>query len=170
MFVFLFKFFVIIKFIYKSGIVVRGCALATKSLGSAKKKDYEYMITCKNEILKYQTTFSNGKHTAYADATEDKGGKSSGFRPHELLEAALASCLNMHLRMYADTHNISLEEVQTTVTLDRSIPNEVIFKYSIDLVGSLTKEQRQRLLQIAKTCPVHKTLSKVISIQDMNHI
>ena len=128
------------------------------------------MITCRNEKLKYQTSFSNGKHTAYADTTEDKGGASSGFRPHELLEAALASCLNMHLRMYADTHNISLDEVQTTVTLDRSLPNEVIFEYSIDLVGSLTKEQRQRLLQIAKTCPVHKTLSKVISIQEMGQV
>jgi putative redox protein len=126
------------------------------------------MITCRNEKLKYQTTFSNGKHTAYADTTEDKGGKSSGFRPHELLEAALATCLNMHLRMYADTHDISLDEVQTTVTLDRSLPNDVIFKYSIDLIGPLTKEQRQRLFQIAKTCPVHKTLLKVISIQEMS--
>jgi putative redox protein len=126
------------------------------------------MITCKNEKLQYQAIFSNGKHTAYADTTEDKGGRNSGFRPHELLEAALASCLNMHLRMYANTHSISLDEVHTTVALDRNLPNEVVFKYSITLTGSLTEDQRNKLLQIAKTCPVSKTLSKEISIQEMS--
>ena len=126
------------------------------------------MITCKNERIKYQTTFSNGHHTAYADTSEDKGGKGAGFRPHELLEAALASCLNMHLRMYADKHNISLNGISTTVTLDRSLPKEATFKYSIELTGSLSEEQRQVILQIAKTCPVHKTLSKTISFQEMS--
>lgn len=104
------------------------------------------MITCKDEPLRYQTTFSNGKHSAFADTTENKGGHSSGFRPHELLEASLASCMNMHLRMYADTHKISLKSVCTTVALDRSIQNEVIFKYSIDIQGSLSAEQRKLFL------------------------
>ena len=128
------------------------------------------MITCKNEKLKYQTIFFNGKHTAVADTTEDKGGHSSGFRPHELLEAALGSCMNMHLRMYADTHHIPLEEIHTSVDLDRSMPDQVIFKYAIEVQGPLSEQQRQRLLQIATTCPVHKTLSKTISLQEVNSI
>jgi putative redox protein len=128
------------------------------------------VITCKNEKLSYQTTVSNGKHIASADTTEDKGGHHSGFRPHELLEAALASCLNMHLRMYADHHNIFLDEVRTIVTLDRNLPDEAIFKYSIDMTGSLSDEQRVKLLQIAKTCPVHKTLLKKISIQEVTDV
>jgi putative redox protein len=126
------------------------------------------MITCKSEQIQYQTTFSNGHLTSYADATEDKGGKGAGFRPHELLEAAFASCLNMHLRMYADHHNISLDGVSTTVTLDRNLPNDAIFKYSIDLKGSLSEEQRSVLLRIVKTCPVRKTLSKVISFKEIS--
>ena len=125
------------------------------------------MITCKSEQIQYQTTFSNGHHTFYADATENKGGKGAGFRPHELLEAAFASCLNMHVRMYADHHNISLDEVLTTVTLDRNVPNDAIFKYSIDVKGSLSEEQRRMLLRIANTCPVRKTLSKGISFQEI---
>ncbi len=124
------------------------------------------MITTKNEPLQYQTTFTNGQHTGIADTTEDKGGHNSGFRPHELLEAALASCINMHLRMYAQHHNVPLESIQTTVTVDRSHPDEVIFKYSIDLSGPITSEQKERLHQIAKTCPVHQTLSKAISFRE----
>lgn len=52
--------------------------------------------------------------------TPDKGGGNQGFRPHELLEAALATCMNIHLRMYAANHGIELGEVTTKVTLDRS--------------------------------------------------
>ena len=128
------------------------------------------MITCKDEPLQYQTIFSNGKHSAFADTTEDKGGHSSGFRPHELLEASLASCLNMHLRMYASTHKLPLEGIHTAVALDRSLPNEVKFNYSINLIGSLSPEQKERLFQVAKTCPVHKTLSKVILIHKVENI
>ena len=42
---------------------------------------------------------------ASSDNTPDKGGKGAGFRPHELLEAALACCMNMSVRMYAESHS-----------------------------------------------------------------
>jgi putative redox protein len=123
------------------------------------------MITTHNEALQYQTTFNNGTHTAFADTTEDKGGHNSGFRPHELLEAALASCINMHLRMYAQHHNVPLENIQTTVSLDRNKPDQVVFNYSIDLSGPFSSKQKEKMYEIAKTCPVHQTLSKTISIR-----
>ncbi|HVN49101.1 MAG TPA: OsmC family protein [Bacteroidota bacterium] len=124
------------------------------------------MITTHNEPLQYQTTFTNGTHSALADTTEDKGGHNSGFRPHELLEAALASCINMHVRMYAQHHNVPLEKIQTIVSLDRSNPAQVVFNYSIELSGSLSPEQKEKLHHIAKTCPVHQTLSKAILIRE----
>ena len=49
------------------------------------------MISTTSEAQPFRVQFSNGKHTALADATQDKGGGESGFRPHELLEAALAN-------------------------------------------------------------------------------
>ena len=128
------------------------------------------MITCKDQPLQYQTTFSNGKQTGFADTTKDKGGHNSGFRPHELLEASLASCLNMHLRMYASTNKLPLEGISTAVALDRSLSNEVKFNYSITLIGPLSPEQKERLYQVAKTCPVHKTLSAVISLNKVENI
>ncbi len=99
--------------------------------------------------------------------TEDKGGSNSGFRPHDLLEAALATCLTIWLRMYAHNHGISVANVEATVSLDRSRTDEVIFNYSLDISGSLTSTEKQTLLSAAETCPVHKTLSKKLTIQSV---
>jgi putative redox protein len=125
------------------------------------------MITASNESQPYLTRFSNGKHTATADTTPDKGGENQGFRPHELLEAALATCINMHLRMYAANHGIQLGVVSTKVSLDRSSPSEAVFNYSMELSGQLHDEQRKKLLEIAETCPVHRTLSKKLSFRNL---
>ena len=110
---------------------------------------------------------NGGKHTASADTTPDKGGGNQGFRPHELLEAALASCMNMHLPMYAANHGIELGEVATKVSLDRSSPLKAVFSYSIELSGQLDDEQRKKLLEIAETCPVRRTLSKKVSFRSL---
>jgi len=50
------------------------------------------MIQASSQPERYRTAFTNGGQTALADTTADKGGGGAGFRPHELLEAALASC------------------------------------------------------------------------------
>ena len=85
------------------------------------------MITATSSDVPYRTSFSNGDQTAFADNTVDKGGGGAGFRPHELLEAALASCVNMWLRMYADNHRLPLERVVTTVQVNRAKPAEPVF-------------------------------------------
>ncbi len=123
------------------------------------------MITAKSQDQNYQVVFTDGFHTGVSDVKEDKGGSNSGFRPHDLLEAALATCLNMWLRMYADEHDLSLDHVETTVSLDRSQTEEVVFNYSLDIAGSLSSAERQQLVSAAQSCPVHKTLSKKLSVQ-----
>ena len=121
------------------------------------------MIISSSESTPYLTSFSNGKQTATADTTADKGGREIGFRPHELLEAALATCMNMQLRMYAANHAIKLTKVCTTVTLDRNSPVEAVFNYSVELSGEIDDDQRKKLLEIAESCPVRKSLSKRLS-------
>jgi putative redox protein len=87
------------------------------------------MITGTSESPRYCTRFSDGRHEAIADVPLDKGGSGSGFRPHELLEAALATCVNMNVRMFAENHRIPLERVTTKVQLDRSVADETTFCY-----------------------------------------
>ena len=123
------------------------------------------MVTTTSEASRYRSRFSNGTQTAYSDTTSDKGGGNSGFRPHELLEAALGSCMNMHLRMYADNRGIRIGEVTTTVTIDRKDPSQAAFQYSIAFSEPLSQEQTAKLLQVALTCPVHNTLSRRIVFQ-----
>lgn len=66
------------------------------------------MIRASENAVPYQTAFSNGTHTAVADVPMEKGGAGQGFGPHELLEAALATCLTMTVRMAAEHLGIPL--------------------------------------------------------------
>lgn len=128
------------------------------------------MIVTTSEPARYQSRYSNGTHSAFSDTTADKGGGGQGFRPHELLEAALASCMNMHLRMYADNHGIALGNVTTTVVIDRTDAAKATFNYSIEFSEQLSSEQRAKLSQIATTCPVHNTLSREIAFRQEDRL
>jgi putative redox protein len=123
------------------------------------------MVTASSEQPPYRTRFSNGVFEAFADAIPAKGGGSAGFRPHQLLEAALACCVNMSMRMYADKHAIPLDAATVRVRLDRGAAGAV-FQTEIELRGSLTPEQKTRLLEVARACPVRCTLSGPLRFEE----
>ena len=124
------------------------------------------MIKSTSERASYQTSFTNGQDVSMADTTSDKGGSGGGFRPDELLEAALAISMNITLRIFAEKHSIPLTSVSTTVKLDQTYPGVAIFNYSLDLTGSLSENDRQLLAEAARSCPVLQVLSKKLSFQD----
>lgn len=117
-----------------------------------------------------------GPHTILSDEPESLGGNAHGPTPYDLLLAALGSCTNMTLRMYANHKKIPLERVSVRLThqkmhaadcdsceasqgkLDR-IDRE------ITLEGSLDDATRARLLEIADRCPVHRTLHSEIWVR-----
>jgi len=123
------------------------------------------MISSTSDSPRYRTRFSDGTHEGIADTTADKGGNNGGFRPHGLLEAALATCVNMAVQMYADAHAIPLAGVTTMVKLDRSVPYETVFQYEVEFEGDLTREQKHKLSVVADACPVRRTLSKTIRFE-----
>lgn len=123
-------------------------------------------MRCESLEEPYKVRFSNGVVEAVCDATVDKGGRGGGFRPHDLLEAALGSCTAMVLSMYARTHGIPLEGATVTVTLSRDEPGVTAFAYDIELRGDLDANQRKRLLRAVRACPVRKTLSNTIIFSD----
>jgi putative redox protein len=125
------------------------------------------MIETRSDDTRYKTVFTNAKQKGFSDVPAEKGGSESGFRPHELLEAAVGCCVNIWVRTYADNHNIPLSGVSTKVLINRAKPGETVFEYSVDLDGSLDEEQRQKLIEVASTCPVHQTLSRKISFKQM---
>jgi len=118
------------------------------------------MIHADSQPDPFLTRFTNGDQIASSDTTVDKGGGSRGFRPHELLEAALATCMNMTLRMSAQKLDLPLSGASVSVSLNREQPESPTFVYRIQLHGSLTDEQRRELLARVENCPVRTTLSK----------
>jgi putative redox protein len=85
------------------------------------------LIICFSKKTQFDTWFTNGKHEGHCDAPVEKGGGDTAFGPHELLEAALASCLNIWVRVCAKNHNIPLTGVVTEVTLERQNPERSFF-------------------------------------------
>lgn len=105
----------------------------------------------------YRVTHSNARHTFYADEPEDKGGKDTAPTPDELLEAALASCTLVTLRMYTTHKQWNVGDIQVSVSLIREKEKTIITR-ELHFENELSEEQKHRLAQVAKACPVSKTL------------
>lgn len=118
-----------------------------------------------------------GAHHLVADEPREAGGSDSGPDPYSFLLAALGACTAMTLQLYARKKEWPLEKVEVSLKHSRIYAAdcddceskegkiERIDRY-ISLTGPLTDEQRARLLEIAKKCPVHKTLTSEVSIKD----
>ena len=107
----------------------------------------------------YRTEFTNERQSGVGDMPMEKGGQGAGFRPHELLEAALATCLGMTVRIAAQKYGYPLDAVSVEVCVDRSEPGQVVMEYALSLEGELSSEQRARLEHAAARCPVGQTLA-----------
>jgi putative redox protein len=109
------------------------------------------------------TTLSG--NTIIADEPFELGGENLGLSPEELLAAALAACTSITLRMYANRKEWQLNEVKIEVEVKRdTIKNGTTFWRKLMLTGNLDETQKERLVQIANACPVHKILSNNIDI------
>ena len=117
------------------------------------------MIETKSTNQDYHCLVTNGKIKVDSDAPPSKGGLSNGLRPHELLEAALATCINITIRMTAKEKNINLNYVYTQVDLDRT-DSRTTFKYKIILDDKLSDPDREFLMNIIDFCAVKQTLTK----------
>ena len=118
------------------------------------------MITTQSKEPRYSVQFTDGKQHADADVLPIKGGQGAGFGPHELLEASLACCINMWIRMQADQLGIPVGPIAVTVSLKRDHPEVVLYECTVKLEGELSDDQRATLLQAADNCPVRRTLLK----------
>ena len=123
------------------------------------------MIRATGLGVPHQTAFTNGRQSAVADVPAEKGGRGRGFGPHELVEAALATCLAMTARKAAEAHGYPLAGVRAAVRFDRSAPGPVALVYELEFDGPLTPEQAAQLRAAAGDCPVARTLSGPIAVR-----
>ncbi|WP_179343574.1 bifunctional alpha/beta hydrolase/OsmC family protein [Winogradskyella ursingii] len=121
----------------------------------------------------FTTTIQTKNHTFIADEPKSVGGEDFGPSPYEYLNAALAACTVMTLKLYAERKKWDLEEVFVYISHSRKHSEDLKVKTGkskyldhinkkLKFVGDLTTEQKERLKEIASRCPVHKTIASEV--------
>lgn len=150
---------------------------ATRYLPEAKPDDLttDRQVVVRNEKERGLLTeiIANG-HYMIADEPKDVGGTDLAGTPYDLLVASLGACTAMTIRLYANHKGLDLDEVKVHLSrekrhtadaenLDEKSKVEFIDR-ELELTGNLTEEQRNRIVEIADRCPVHKTLTQGVTV------
>ncbi|MDH5538979.1 MAG: alpha/beta fold hydrolase [Rhizobacter sp.] len=123
----------------------------------------------------FAVAISAGRHSWLADEPASVGGDDLGPSPYDMLSAALGACTAMTLRMYARQKKWPMGKVSVALrhskihaadcseceTHDGKVDR---IERVIGIEGDLDATQRQRLLEIADRCPVHRTLHAEVSV------
>ena len=104
-----------------------------------------------------------GHHQLVVDGSVAEGGNDDGPSPHDVYDAALASCKALTLVWYAKRKAIPLTDVDVALERDASGERLGVYKLAVTLTlgGDLTDAQREELLAVASKCPIHKLMTAV---------
>ncbi len=117
-----------------------------------------------------------GGHQLLADEPAALGGTDTGPGPYDFLLSGLGACTSMTVSLYARRKQWPLEGVTVRLRHSRIHAADCEdcekkdgmldrIELDVELHGTLTEEQRTRLIEIANKCPVHRTLTSEINIR-----
>jgi putative redox protein len=124
----------------------------------------------------FRTTLQVGGHALVADEPVAVGGTNAGPSPYGLISAALASCTAMTLHLYAKQKQLAVTGIRVSVThakvhelddedCEKSDAAKIDqLERTLWIEGDIPDASRQRLLQMAERCPVHRTLQGNVRI------
>ncbi|MEO9971761.1 MAG: bifunctional alpha/beta hydrolase/OsmC family protein [Hyphomonadaceae bacterium] len=123
----------------------------------------------------FQNLVVAGRHQFLADEPLSVGGDDTGPTPYDLLLAGLGACTAMTLRMYAARKKWPLDQVSVSLSHSKDYATDCVdcdpksridvFERTITINGDLDDAQRERLLEIADKCPVHRTLEAKAAVR-----
>ncbi len=117
-----------------------------------------------------------GNHKLIGDEPVSVGGDDRGPGPYDYLLTGLGTCKAITMRMYAERKGIALESVEVRLNHGRihskdcedcETPNALLDEIQVQilLTGNLDEADRERLMEIATRCPVHRTLVSEVKIR-----
>lgn len=132
------------------------------------KYKFEQPVNAAIGTGKYQcsVTWRNGSFTA--DEPVSQGGQDSGPDPYTLLLSSLASCTLITLRMYIDRKGWTIPEIRVNTNLYSEIKEGTIVTVidrDVYFPQSVPDDQKLRLQEIAKACPISKILENQVTVR-----
>ena len=112
----------------------------------------------------YQVSFRAGTNGGIADTLKNGVGGSAGLRPHELLEASLATCLAITARMALADLGLPDDVASISVSLDRQ-DESTRFRYAVTLAPEIDSATRDKIHDRLERSPVRCTLSKKLAFE-----
>ncbi|MDF2431933.1 MAG: putative redox protein [Mucilaginibacter sp.] len=119
-------------------------------------------------MVKYLCTVEWRGGKFIVDEPEKSGGKALGPDPYTLLLSSLGSCTVATLRMYIDRKGWDIPEIAVALNMYHEVKDDIkimVIDRNLKFLTSVTDEQRERLMQIAKACPVSKLLEAGMQIR-----
>lgn len=103
-----------------------------------------------------------------ADEPVTQGGQDSGPDPYTLLLSSLASCTLITLRMYIDRKGWNIPEIRVNANLYSEIKDGntvTVIDRDLYFPQPVPDDQRLRLQEIAKACPISKILENQVTVR-----
>jgi uncharacterized OsmC-like protein len=150
--------------------------MSEASVGASVQADEIEGVVVRGSAAGFAQEILAGPFRLTADEPTAVGGTGTGPSPHDYLLASLGSCTSMTIAMYARRKGWPLADVTVQLRHSKVHATDCLecetregridrIERNIQLSGTLTEEQRLRLLEIANKCPVHRTLTSEINIQ-----
>jgi len=143
---------------------------------SAQQNDKTPHVVVHGSVRSFRQEIVIGKHSLIADEPGSAGGGDAGPGPYDYLLTALGACTSMTVGLHARRKQMPLEEITVSLWHSRIYARDCEecetregmldrIELELEMTGSLTAEQRAKLMEIAGKCPVHRTLTSEINIR-----
>ncbi len=158
------------------GDMIAAWAVRYIEMSEPEGLDTDMQVVVRNERDKgLLTEIKASGHYLIADEPKSVGGTDLGGTPYDLLVSALGACTAMTIRLYANHKGIDLDEVKVHLTRSKRYADDAndpendkslleFIDREVEITGDLTPAQRNRIIEIADRCPVHKTLTNGLKI------